>query len=122
MRGKDVHLTTTDPAEGLQLLALNHVQVVISDQRMPQMSGTEFLNRVRELHPDTIRMVLSGYTDLQSITDAINKGAIWRFLTKPWEDDALRQLVREAFREYDKRNSKLQDSGSRVDHAMGLAR
>ena len=111
-------LTTTDPAEGLQLLALNHVQVVMSDQRMPQMSGTEFLHRVRELHPDTIRMVLSGYADLQSITDAINKGAIWRFLTKPWEDDALRQLVREAFREYDKCNNQYQDCGFRGDHAM----
>jgi len=73
---------------------------------MPQMSGTEFLNRVREMHPDTIRMVLSGYTDLQSITDAINKGAIWRFLTKPWEDEALRKLVREAFREHELRHRK----------------
>ena len=99
-------LTTTDPNEGLQMLAGNDVQVIISDQRMPQMSGTEFLNRVKDLHPDTIRMVLSGYTDLQSITDAINKGAIWRFLTKPWDDEALRKLVREAFREYDLRNSR----------------
>jgi len=99
-------LTTTDPMEALDLLATNDVQVVISDQRMPQMSGTEFLNRVREMHPDTIRMVLSGYTDLQSITDAINKGAIWRFLTKPWEDDALRKLVREAFREHELRHRK----------------
>jgi diguanylate cyclase (GGDEF)-like protein/PAS domain S-box-containing protein len=99
-------LTTTDPAEGLQLLAMNDVQVVISDQRMPQMSGTEFLTRVKELHPNTIRMVLSGYTDLKSITDAINRGAIWRFLTKPWEDEALRKLVREAFREYDLQNRK----------------
>ncbi|MDP2792603.1 MAG: EAL domain-containing protein, partial [Sulfurisoma sp.] len=99
-------LTTTDPMEGLEMLATNDVQVIISDQRMPQMSGTEFLNRVKELHPDTIRMVLSGYTDLQSITDAINRGAIWRFLTKPWEDEALRKLVREAFREYDLRYRK----------------
>ncbi|MCX7165410.1 MAG: EAL domain-containing protein [Rhodocyclales bacterium] len=99
-------LTTTDPNEGLQMLATNDVQVIISDQRMPQMSGTEFLNRVKEMHPDTIRMVLSGYTDLQSITDAINKGAIWRFLTKPWEDEALRKLVREAFREHELRYRK----------------
>lgn len=99
-------LITTDPMEALDLLATNDVQVVISDQRMPQMSGTEFLNRVREMHPDTIRMVLSGYTDLQSITDAINKGAIWRFLTKPWEDESLRKLVREAFREHGLRQRK----------------
>ncbi|MDZ4255796.1 MAG: EAL domain-containing protein [Sulfuritalea sp.] len=99
-------LTTTDPAEGLELLATNDVQVIISDQRMPQMSGTEFLSRVKGLHPDAIRIILSGYTDLQSITDAINHGAIWRFLTKPWEDDVLRKLVRDAFREYDLRHGK----------------
>jgi len=106
-------LTTTDPTEGLQLLATNDVQVIISDQRMPEMSGTEFLRRVKQLHPDTIRMVLSGYTDLQSITDAINKGAIWRFLTKPWDDETLRKLVREAFREYDLRYGKTRDPESR---------
>ncbi len=99
-------LTTTDPNEGLQLLATNEVRVIISDQRMPQMSGTEFLNRVKGLHPDTIRMVLSGYADLQSITDAVNRGAIWRFLTKPWDDEALRKVVREAFREYDLRHKQ----------------
>ncbi|WP_310450114.1 EAL domain-containing protein [Sulfuritalea sp.] len=101
-------LTTTDPNEGLELLATNDVQVIISDQRMPQMSGTEFLSRVKGLHPNAIRIILSGYTDLQSITDAINHGAIWRFLTKPWEDEVLRKLVREAFREYDLRHGKSQ--------------
>ncbi|BCB28621.1 hypothetical protein SKTS_35070 [Sulfurimicrobium lacus] len=84
-------------AEGFELLALNEVQVIISDQRMPHMSGTEFLSRVKEMYPDTIRLVLSGYTDLKSITDAINQGAIFKFLTKPWEDDALRERVHDAF-------------------------
>jgi len=65
---------------------------------MPEMSGTEFLSRVRELHPETIRIILSGYTDLESITTAVNRGAIYRFLTKPWDDDLLRDHIREAFR------------------------
>jgi len=90
-------LTATSAAEGLELLALNAVQVIVSDQRMPEMNGTEFLGRVKEMYPDTIRMVLSGYTDLKSITDAINRGAIYKFLTKPWEDDLLREHIREAF-------------------------
>jgi DNA-binding NtrC family response regulator len=94
-------LTAESPFEAFELLALNKVQVVISDQRMPAMNGTEFLSKVKDLHPETVRIVLSGYTDLQTVTDAINHGAIYRFLTKPWEDDALRETIREAFRRYE---------------------
>lgn len=90
-------LTATSAAEGLQLLALHDVQVVIADQRMPEISGTEFLSRVKEMHPGTTRIVLTGYTDLQSVTDAVNRGAIYKFLTKPWDDDRLREHVRDAF-------------------------
>ena len=87
--------------QGLEILAQNQVGVIISDQRMPEMTGTEFLSRVRDLYPDTIRIVLSGYTDLNSVTDAINRGAIYKFLTKPWEDDLLRENIEEAFRRYE---------------------
>jgi diguanylate cyclase (GGDEF)-like protein/PAS domain S-box-containing protein len=90
-------LTAPSAAAGLELLALNEVQVIVSDQRMPEMSGTEFLGRVKEMYPNTIRIVLSGYTELRSITDAINHGAIYKFLTKPWEDDLLRENIRQAF-------------------------
>lgn len=91
-------LTATSPLEAFELLAKHPVQVVISDQRMPEMSGTEFLSRVRQLYPATVRLVLTGYTDLESVTGAINQGAIYKFLTKPWDDDHLREQVREAFR------------------------
>ena len=90
--------SSTSPLEAFELLAKHSVQVVISDQRMPDMSGTEFLSRVRQIYPATIRLVLTGYTDLQSVTDAINHGAIYKFLTKPWDDDQLREQIREAFR------------------------
>lgn len=89
--------------EGLEVLSQNPVGVIVSDQRMPEMTGTEFLSKVRELYPDTIRIVLSGYTDLNSVTDAINRGAIYKFLTKPWEDDLLRANIEEAFRAYEMR-------------------
>ncbi len=91
-------LTATSPTEAFDLLAKHPVQVILSDQRMPDMSGTEFFARVRQLYPDTIRIVLTGYTDLDSVTSAINRGAIYKFLTKPWDDDQLRDQVREAFR------------------------
>ena len=91
-------LTANTASEALALLAVNEVQVVMSDQRMPEMSGTEFLSKVKDLYPDTVRIILSGYTDLESVIEAINRGAIYRFFTKPWEDDLLRSCISEAFR------------------------
>lgn len=90
--------TATTAMDAFELLARNDIQVIISDQRMPGMSGTEFLSRVKEMYPDTVRMVLSGYTDLQAVTDAINRGAIYKFLTKPWNDAELRAQILDAFR------------------------
>jgi diguanylate cyclase (GGDEF)-like protein/PAS domain S-box-containing protein len=84
--------------DALELLALNAVQVIISDQRMPAMSGTEFLRRVARLYPATVRILLSGYTDLKVVTEGVNQGAVFQFITKPWDDDMLRQKVRDAFR------------------------
>jgi len=86
---------------GLELLAHNEVGVIISDQRMPGMTGVEFLGKVRELYPDTVRIVLSGYTELNSVTDAINRGSIYKFLTKPWDDDLLRANIEEAFQRHE---------------------
>ena len=91
-------LTAGSGAEGLAMLAAHEVDVIISDQRMPGMTGVEFLRKAKERHPATVRMVLSGYTDLQSVTDAINEGAIYKFLTKPWDDALLKANIEEAFR------------------------
>lgn len=93
-------LSTTRVDEAFELLAQHPVQVIVSDQRMPGISGTEFLGRVKELYPETIRMILSGYTDLATVTQSINRGAIYRFLTKPWDDHDLREHIRGAFRTY----------------------
>lgn len=95
--GYRIHCATK-VEDAFELLAREPVQVILSDQRMPGTSGTEFLSRVKEMYPDTVRMVLSGYTDLATVTDAINRGAIYRFLTKPWDDEQLRRQVQEAFR------------------------
>lgn len=92
-------VTAGGAAEGLKRLAECEVDVIVSDQRMPGMTGVEFLRRAKELYPHTTRMMLSGYTELQSILDAINEGAIYKFLTKPWEDARLREHIAEAFRQ-----------------------
>ncbi|MET1078280.1 MAG: response regulator [Pseudomonas sp.] len=93
-------LSAPSAAMGFELLALHPVQVILCDQRMPDMNGTEFLDRVKSLYPDTFRIILSGYTDLESILEAINRGAIYRFYTKPWDNKTLRDNIREAFRHY----------------------
>ena len=90
-------LSATSAEQALQLMARHEVDVILSDQRMPGMTGVELLRRAKQLYPDTIRLVLSGYTELQSITDAINEGAIYKFLAKPWDDEQLRAHLREAF-------------------------
>jgi len=64
---------------------------------MPEMSGTEFFSQVKAIYPNTVRIVLSGYTDLKSVTDAINEGAIYKFLTKPWDDQQIREQIQQAF-------------------------
>ena len=96
-RDGHVMLTANSGAEGLELLSKHKVDLIISDQRMPGMTGVEFLRTAKALYPDTIRIVLSGYTELQSVTDAINEGAVYRFLTKPWEDEPLREQINKAF-------------------------
>jgi diguanylate cyclase (GGDEF)-like protein len=89
-------LTANSGREGLKLLEEHTVDVIVSDQRMPEMTGVEFLREVRRLYPDTVRIVLSGYTELQTVTDAVNGGSIYKFLTKPWDDEQLRSHIQEA--------------------------
>ncbi|GAB6063734.1 response regulator [Deferrisoma palaeochoriense] len=70
--------------------------VVVADQRMPGMTGVELLRRLKALHPECVRIVLSGYTDVNAVIEAVNEGAIFKFLTKPWDDEVLRATVAEA--------------------------
>jgi diguanylate cyclase (GGDEF)-like protein/PAS domain S-box-containing protein len=91
-------LTAQTAAEGFDLLARHKVQVILCDQCMPLMSGTEFMERVKNLCPDTFRIMLSAYADLTPIMAAINHGAIDRFYTKPWKGAVLRENIREGFR------------------------
>lgn len=104
-------LTAESGQQGLQILETTPVDVIVSDQRMPGMTGVEFLREARKRYPKTIRMVLSGYTELQSVTDAINEGAVYKFLTKPWDDEHLRANIAEAFRQraLETENQRLHD-------------
>ncbi|MCJ7602313.1 MAG: response regulator, partial [Desulfobulbaceae bacterium] len=90
-------LTAGNGQEALDLLnAGEKPAVIISDQRMPGMGGAEFLARAREILPESIRMVLTGYADINAAMEAINRGGIYRYILKPWDDEELRLAVRDA--------------------------
>ena len=94
-------LTAASGKEGLEILANNDVHLVISDQRMPEMSGTEFLAEIKDRFPDVIRIILTGYTEVDAITESINRGHIYKFFLKPWNDDNLKLEIRKALDQYD---------------------
>ncbi|MFY7973513.1 MAG: EAL domain-containing protein [Rubrivivax sp.] len=115
--------TAGSGSEGLAMLREHAVDVIVSDQRMPAMSGVDFLRQAKEICPHTVRMTLSGYTDLQSIIDAVNEGAVYKFLTKPWDDERLREHVALAFRqrELDDDNQRLLRENAAANAELALA-
>ncbi len=92
---------TASYAEALTVMEKNKIKVVITDQRMPVISGIEFLKKVKEKYPDTLRVLFTGYADVQMAEDAINKGEVYRFIDKPWDDNELKACVREAVSKFD---------------------
>jgi CheY-like chemotaxis protein len=92
-------------ASGKEALAVlaeeGEVAVIISDQRMPEMKGTEFLSRTVPQFPDTMRIILTGFTDVEDLVDAINAGQVYRYITKPWDPDELREVVNRAVETYE---------------------
>ena len=84
-------------SEGREILKNEEVDIIVTDQRMPQESGVEFLESIIPIHPNPIRILLTGYTDIQAVIDAINKGQVYHYLTKPWEEDYLRTVIKNAF-------------------------
>ncbi|GAB4275381.1 MAG: hypothetical protein Kow0092_30970 [Deferrisomatales bacterium] len=93
-------LTTSDPQQALDLLACREVGVIISDHRMPGMEGTELLRRAREVKPDTVRMLLTGSAEVDAAVAAVNDGAVYKLLLKPWDDGWLRGAVAEAIQHF----------------------
>lgn len=93
--------STNEIKEAFNILESQNIQLVISDERMPVMSGTTFLQTVKERWPETIRVILSGYADVAVIVESINKGSIFRFLPKPWDDEEMKSNIRQCLNQYD---------------------
>ena len=97
----EVH-TSTDARRALELLdEREDVAVVLTDQRMPNMSGVEFLKEVWKRHPATVRMILTGFADMDAIIEAINDGHVYAYIAKPWEPDHLKQVMKQAVKHYE---------------------
>ena len=96
-------LTADSGSEGLEVLKQNdkHVSMIISDQRMPVMNGAQFLEKAKAIRPEAIRYLLTGYSDMEAVIAAVNKGEIHRYLTKPWNDEDLLLQVRQSLEHYE---------------------
>src|SRR5215217_1521121 len=91
----------TRAAEGLDLLHKEPIHVVMTDQRMPEMTGVQLLEQVREKHPNAMRLLFTGYADVRAVVDAINRGNVYRYITKPWDPEELMAIIREACERHD---------------------
>ncbi len=102
-------LTAPSGEEGLEVLERNDVQIVITDFRMPGMDGVEFLSKVKDKYPDTVRIVISGYADAGTMMEAINKGQVYKFIPKPWDDQNLLTTIKDSMERYSlqKENTEL---------------
>jgi DNA-binding NtrC family response regulator len=99
---REFELYTAESArEALKILAERSVHVVMTDQRMPETTGIELLGVVKQEYPDAIRIVFTGYADIKAVVDGINKGGLYRYITKPWDPDDLTALLHEAAARYD---------------------
>ena len=109
-------LSATSGTEAMELLRQHNVALIISDQRMPEMSGIEFLKLAAELRPRVIRIIISGYSDVNVLTEAINSGIIYRFISKPWNNEDLMQTVSKAIDHYEviKRQYELLQANERL--------
>jgi DNA-binding NtrC family response regulator len=100
--------TAGSAREGLQIMADHPIQVVMSDQRMPEMTGVELLGLAKARHPDAVRIIFTGYADLRAVVEGINTAALYRYITKPWDPDDLIDLLHEAAAYYDEQLERKQ--------------
>ena len=92
--------TAISGEEAIKLLKLHPVNIIITDQRMPQMTGVEFLENIIDEYPDPMRILLTGYADMNAVVDAVNKGKIFHYLTKPWNEEELEMTITRAYDVY----------------------
>ena len=117
-------ITALSGDEALKILEARAVELIITDQRMPNMTGIEFLEKVLEKYPDPIRLLLTGYADMTAVIDSVNKGKIFHYLTKPWNEEELDKTIERAYNIFMERekikqmNEKLEISNSQLEFLL----
>jgi len=117
-------LTALSGNEALDILGKNLVHIIITDQRMPEMTGIEFLEKVLEKFPDPMRILLTGYADMNAVIDAVNKGKIFHYLAKPWNEEELDLTINRAYEKYlakvqlKEMNAKLEVSNDQLEFLL----
>ena len=99
--------------EALKILGEKHIDIIVTDQRMPNMTGVEFLEKVIEIYPDPMRLLLTGYADMNAVVDAVNKGKIFHYLSKPWNEEELDITINRAYEAY-LQKEKLKDENKQL--------
>ncbi len=114
---RDFEIYTAQSArEGRKILDSYEIGVIITDQRMPGMTGIEFLESILSIYPDTIRILLTGFSDMNAVMDAINRGQVYKYLVKPWQNDELRLYIQNALEIY-----HLRKENKELAHKLYLA-
>jgi response regulator RpfG family c-di-GMP phosphodiesterase len=117
-------LTALSGDGALAILEKTLVHIIVTDQRMPEMTGVEFLEKVLEKYPDPMRILLTGYADMDAVVDAVNKGKIFHYLAKPWDEDELDLTIQSAYTKYLEReqlketNAKLETSNDQLEFLL----
>jgi len=100
--------------DAMQIVRQYPIDIIITDQRMPQMTGVEFLEEVINVNPDPMRILLTGYADMSAVVDAVNKGKIFHYLSKPWSEEELDETIQKAYEIYSERK-KIKESFSKLE-------
>ena len=103
----EVH-TAESAAEGRKILETTDIEIILTDQRMPEMTGVEFLESIIKEFPNPIRILLTGYTDMEALIDAVNKGQIYRYLNKPWNEEELKIYISQAYEVFSLRKENME--------------
>ena len=117
-------LTAISGDEALEILAAKQVHIIVTDQRMPEMTGVEFLEKVVLKFHDPIRIMLTGYADMSAVVDAVNKGKIFHYITKPWNEEDLEATIERAYAKYLEKahlkemNEKLEGSNDQLEFLL----
>lgn len=113
---RDYQVFTAESAfEAKEILEEQDIHVILSDQRMPRMSGIEFFESIIHVFPNPIRILITGYTDINAVIDAINRGQVYKYLTKPWSENDIRNFVDKAYEVYTLRKQNIELTEKLID-------